>query len=216
MKLEELRMLTMIRSFFIFVIAMIAATGTFAQGSYRVTPGDALQIEVLEDPNLNRTVLILPDGSFNFPLVGTVQARGKSLDAVGSSLTASLASNFNTPPTVFVSIASLSPVTTSAAAAAAAAAAAPPTIDIFVMGEVGTPGKMAATPGLTILQALAQAGGLTSFAARKRVELRRADSKTGVMKKYRYNYNGTGKSIKGSTVLIPGDVIVVPARRLFE
>ena len=84
------------------------------------------------------------------------------------------------------------------------------------MGEVSAPGKVAAAPGTTVLQILAQAGGLTRFAARKRVELRRADSETGVMKRYLYNYVGTGQGIKGSTVLEPGDVIVVPARRLFE
>lgn len=204
-------MLKIIRPFIIFAAAMIAATGAFAQGTYTVKSGDALKVEVLEDPNLNRTVLVLPDGTINFPLVGTFQAGGKSLDSVKASLSTALATNFNAPPTVFVSIAALGP-----AAAAAALPTAAPTIDIFVMGEVGAPGKIAATPGITILQALAQAGGLTNFAARKRVELRRADNTTGVMKRYRYNYDGTGKSIKGSTVLIPGDVIVVPARRLFE
>ena len=84
------------------------------------------------------------------------------------------------------------------------------------MGEVGNPGKLLATPGVTILQALAEAGGLTAFAAQKRIQLRRADPNTGVMTKYLYNYKGTSNSIKGSTVLIPGDVIVVPERRLFE
>ncbi|WP_253196343.1 polysaccharide biosynthesis/export family protein [Roseovarius sp. PS-C2] len=212
MKVKDLPMLAIIRSFFIFAAAMIAATGAFAQGAYQIKSGDALQIEVLEDPNLNRTVLVLPDGSFNFPLIGSIQAGGKSLSSVRSALSSGLASNFNTPPTVFVSIAALGP----APVAAPAVPVAPPTIDIFVMGEVAAPGKLAASPEITILQALAQAGGLTRFAARKRVELRRADSETGVITRYRYNYDGTGKSIKGSTLLIPGDVIVVPARRLFE
>ncbi len=153
MKLENLRMLKIIRPFIIFAAAMIAATGAFAQGTYTVKSGDALKVEVLEDPNLNRTVLVLPDGTINFPLVGTFQAGGKSLDSVKASLSTALATNFNAPPTVFVSIAALGP-----AAAAAALPTAAPTIDIFVMGEVGAPGKIAATPGITILQALAQAG----------------------------------------------------------
>ncbi len=84
------------------------------------------------------------------------------------------------------------------------------------MGEVGIPGKHLATQGTTILQVLAQAGGLTNFAAPKRIELRRADNKTGVMNKYTYNHNGSGSGIKGNTVLKPGDVVVVPSRRLFE
>ena len=203
---------SVIKSFIVLVVALVAATGAFAQGTYKIKTGDALQVEVLEDPNLNRTVLVLPDGSVNFPLVGTVQARGRSLDAFSSSLASALASNFNTPPTVFVSIAALAdPVP-----AAAVGPVVIPTIDVYVMGEVSAPGKVAATPGTTVLQILAQAGGLTRFAAPKRIELRRADSKTGVMQRYLYNYEGTGKSIKGNTALAPGDVIVVPARRLFE
>ena len=209
METKELQMRTVIRSFIVLVVAMFATTGAFAQGAYKVQPGDALQVEVLEDPNLNRTVLVLPDGTISFPLVGSVPASGRSIDALKSSLASALASNFNTPPTVFVSIASLSPTT-------AVGTIVAPTIDIFVMGEVNTPGKILATPGVTVLQALAEAGGLNAFAAQKRIELRRADSETGVMTRYLYNYKGTGKSIKGSTVLNPGDVIVVPSRRLFE
>ena len=212
MKMKELQMRTVLRSFFVLAIALVTATGAFAQGSYKIKTGDALQVEVLEDPNLNRTVLVLPDGSVSFPLVGTVQARGRSIDAFRSSLAAGLASNFNTSPTVFVSIASLAPP----ALPTTAVPAVIPTIDVYVMGEVAGAGKVAAAPGTTILQILAQAGGLTRFAARKRIELRRADSETGVMKRYLYNYEGSGRSIKGSTVLSPGDVIVVPARRLFE
>lgn len=215
MEMKELQMRTMLRSFFVLALALVTATGAFAQGSYKIKTGDALQVEVLEDSNLNRTVLVLPDGSVNFPLAGAVQARGKSISAFQASLASSLASNFNAAPTVFVSIAALA----DPGPAAAASSRGPkviPTIDVYVMGEVAGPGKVAATPGTTVLQILAQAGGLTRFAAHKRIELRRANSKTGVMTRYRYNYEGTGNSIKGSTVLAPGDVIVVPARRLFE
>jgi polysaccharide export outer membrane protein len=203
---------SVIKSFIVLVVALVAATGAFAQSAYKIKPGDALQVEVLEDPSLNRTTLVLPDGSITFPLVGSIPASGRSIDSVKSSLASALTSNFNKQPTVFISIAALAPPPV----AVAAGPVAPPTIDIFVMGEVGNPGKLLATPGLTILQALAEAGGLTAFAAQKRIQLRRADPNTGVMTKYLYNYKGTSNSIKGSTVLIPGDVIVVPERRLFE
>ncbi len=91
-----------------------------------------------------------------------------------------------------------------------------PTINVYVLGEIVQPGKIAAEEGTTILQVLAEAGGLTRFAAHKRIELRRTDSDTGDIRRYLYNYDGTGPSIQGSTVLNAGDVIVVPARRLFE
>ncbi len=203
-------MRTVIGSLIAFVMTMVVATAAWAQ-SYQIQPGDALTVEVLEDPTLNRTVLVLPDGSINFPLAGSLRAAGQSTTGLSSSLSTALASNFNTPPTVFISIASLAPSLLPGTVGATG-----PTIEVFVMGEVNIPGKHLATEGTTLLQVLAQVGGLTNFAARKRIELRRADSKTGVMNKYTYNYNGSGAGIKGNTVLKAGDVVVVPARRLFE
>ncbi|WP_420587349.1 polysaccharide biosynthesis/export family protein [Ruegeria sp.] len=207
--MRDLNMRIVIGSLAAFVMSLIMGTVALAQ-SYQIQPGDALRVEVLEDPTLNRTILVLPDGSVTFPLVGSLRASGQSTDALGRSLSSALSSNFNAPPTVFVSIASLAPQLQ------AGTLQTGPTIEVFVMGEVGVPGKHIATEGTTILQVLAQVGGLTNFAARKRIELRRADTKTGVMNKYTYNYNGTGAGIKGNTVLKAGDVVVVPPRRLFE
>lgn len=209
--MKDLYMRTVIRALITLVFAMVAASGSWAQGSYQIQPGDALQVEVLEDPTLNRTILVLPDGSINFPLVGSLRAAGQSTNGLSSSLSSALSSNFNAPPTVFISVASLAPPPLQSALVPTG-----PTIDVFIMGEVNAPGKHIATEGTTILQILAQAGGLTNFAARKRIELRRPDTKTGVMNKYTYNYKGSGSGIQGNTLLKPGDVVVVPARRLFE
>lgn len=208
--MRDLNMRTVIGSLITLVVTMIMATSAWAQ-SYQIQPGDALRVEVLEDPTLNRTVLVLPDGSVTFPLAGSLRAAGQSTDGLSSSLSSALASNFNTPPTVFISIASLG-----APGLQGGAAAAGPTIDVFVMGEVGVPGKHLATEGTTILQFLAQVGGLTNFAAQKRIELRRTESQSGAMNTYIYNYKGSGSGIKGTTVLRSGDVVVVPSRRLFE
>ena len=153
---------------------------------------------------------MLPDGSISFPLVGTIPAAGRSIDAVKSDLAAALASNFAAPPNVFVGVGTL------AAPRAARAAGAARTISVYAMGEVATPGKADVTPGTTVLQLLAQAGGFTRFAAQKRIQLRRT-SKGGAEQIYVFNYDGIGASgIAGSTRLQAGDVIVVPQRKLFE
>ena len=192
------------------LLATILTTGAFAQSSYQIRSGDSLQIEVVEDPSLNRSVLVLPDGSISFPLVGTIPAAGRSIDAVKSDLVAALASNFAAPPNVFVGVGTL------AAPRAARAAGAARTISVYAMGEVATPGKADVTPGTTVLQLLAQAGGFTRFAAQKRIQLRRT-SKGGAEQIYVFNYDGIGASgIAGSTRLQAGDVIVVPQRKLFE
>jgi polysaccharide biosynthesis/export protein len=186
------------------------STGAFAQSSYKIQSGDSLQIEVIEDPSLNRSVLVLPDGSINFPLVGTIPAAGRSVEAVKADLAAALAGNFAAAPNVFVGIGALAPARTAGAARAAR------TMNVYAMGEVTTPGKAEVAPGTTILQLLAQAGGFTRFAAQKRVQLRRT-TKGGGEQVYFFNYDGTGASgIGGSTKLQAGDVIVVPQRKLFE
>ena len=200
----------MIRIILGVLLAATLSTGAFAQSSYQIRSGDSLQVEVLEDPALNRSVLVLPDGSISFPLVGTIPAAGRTIDAVKADLAEALAGNFAAPPNVFVGIGTL------AAPRAARAAGPARTISVYAMGEVTTPGKADVAPGTTVLQLLAQAGGFTRFAAQKRVQLRRT-TKGGAEQIYLFNYDGTGASgIAGSTRLQAGDVIVVPQRKLFE
>ena len=182
----------------------VVAQGAQAQG-YQVKAGDTLRIEVLEDSSLNRTVLVAPDGRISIPQAGTLSVRGQSVEAIQNNLTQRLASNFASTPNVFVSIEQL------AERRERAAPAPDPVIAIYVMGEIGNPGKLDVKPGTNVLQMFAIMGGFTNFAATKRIQLRRDTSV------YRLNYDqieagGQG----GQTVLHDGDVIVVPQRRLFE
>ena len=195
---------------FLFLVGLSGAA--LAQSSYRIQPGDTLQVEVLEDPNLNRTVLVLPDGSFSFPLAGSVAAGGRSVDAVAASLASTLAGNFAVPPTVLVSVATLSQGFSGGGSAKGSRM-----MDVFILGEVNAPGRKEIKPGTTLLQFLAEAGGLSRFAADKRIQLRRAD-KNGQETVYLFNYRTMGgeNSISGTTVLKSGDVVFVPERRLFE
>ncbi|MBY6159172.1 polysaccharide export protein [Pseudooceanicola nitratireducens] len=194
------------------MLALIAAAGFLtlsggkAAAQYAIQPGDQLQIEVLEDSSLNRGALVLPDGTINFPLVGTIRAAGQSVSQVRAVLTRQLASNFANEPNVFVTVARL-------AGNGLDLPTAPDTMRIYLMGEVNKSGMIEADPSTTLLQALAQAGGFSRFAAQKRIQLRRTQG--GKTRVYTYNYK-TGAGISGATVLSEGDVIVVPERGLFE
>ena len=206
----------MLKAIFGIVIAMglvlTQAKPGAAQANYRVQPGDTLQVEVLEDASLNRAVLVLPDGSFSFPLAGTLRASGRSVEQIRQALATALAPNFAAPPNVFVSVGALAqrePVTE----------AAPNLIDAYILGEIAAPGRKEVKPGTTLLQLLAESGGLTKFAADKRIELHRTDPQSGRVTTYRFNYRtpaGGASGISGSTRLAPGDVIKIPQRRLFE
>jgi polysaccharide export outer membrane protein len=189
---------------------LLLAVQAQAQSGYAIQRGDTLRIEVLEDPNLNRSVLVLPDGSISFPLAGSVAAAGRTVDDLSAALVGALSSNFAAPPTVFVSVGQLA----ERPAGTGGGSARPRVVGIFAMGEVAKPGRIDAERGVTLLQALAQAGGFTRFAATRRIELHRTDPATGKEQVYLFNYRGGG--ISGSTPLQAGDVIVVPERRLFE
>jgi polysaccharide export outer membrane protein len=186
-------------------LPLIAVQGV-AQ-DYRLRPGDTVQIEVLEDGNLNRTAIVLPDGQISLPMAGSVRAAGRSLAQIQSDLTARLSPNFAAPPTVFVTLSELG----------ARTAATPRTINIYIVGQATNSGLIAVAPGTTLLQAVAQAGGLSPFAAKKRVQLRRVD-RSGVEQVYTFNFDAIerGAAGGGATRLANGDVIVVPQRRLFE
>jgi polysaccharide export outer membrane protein len=179
--------------------------------TYTISPGDVLRIEVIEDPSLNRSVLVPPDGKIVVPLAGSVQAGGRGVGQVQNDLATLLAPNFAASPNVFVSIEQV------AQAAAPGAAAAPATIDIFVLGQAANPGRLTIAPGTTVLQLFAEMGGFSPFAATKRIQMRRTDS-SGTEQVYLINYDAieAGTSKNGATVLRDGDVIVVPQRRLFE
>lgn len=201
------------RSILLAIFAIVFAGAAVAQGDYRINSGDVLAIEVFEDTTLNRDVLVLPDGRFSFPFAGTVAARGLTSAEVASTISSKIASNFASPPTVFVTVRQLRPVV-----AASGVAAKPVTIGIYFLGAVAKPGLAEVKPGTTLLQALAQGGGFNNFAATKRVQLRRTNPATGQQTLYQFDYKAlaNGASMARDVVLADGDVILVPERRLFE
>lgn len=199
------------------VLAMLAlvALGTAAQAQeeYRVKPGDTLTIEVLEDTSLNRSVVVLPDGRFSFPFAGAVTGSGRTVGQIEAAIKSGIGSNFTVEPNVFVSV---QPGRSTAPAAAGSGRGR--TIDVYFLGEVNAPGGKEIDRGTRFLQAVALAGGMTRFAATKRIQLRRTDPKTGQETVYTFNYRALarGAAAPSNPTLIDGDVILVPERRLFE
>lgn len=204
-------MVKMLRILGLLLMAQVLAVSASAQEDYRIKPGDVVRIEVLEDSTINRDSLVLPDGRVTVPLAGTVRVGGRSVDEVRADVASKLAGNFATEPTVFVSLLQL------AEPRARAGSGVSSRLSIYFLGEVNSPGAIEVKAGTTLLQAIAQAGGFNRFAAVKRVQLRRTD-KSGKQQVYTFNYNDVlnGSTSIGATQLAPGDVIVVPPRRLFE
>ena len=188
-----------------FLMMLLAVPAALAQSaSYRIQPGDQLQITVLEDETLNRQLLVTPDGQISVPLAGTVRVSGQTVDAVETTIADRLASNFAVRPNVFVALSSVDPTAGQ--------------YTVYVLGQVNSAGPIQVEQGTTLLQALALAGGPARFAANKRIQLRRTDPSTGQEKLYLFNYKAVerGGSIQSMIALREGDVIIVPERHLFE
>ena len=73
--------------------------------AYTLQPGDAIEISVLQEPSLNRKLVIAPDGMISFPLAGQVRAGGLTVKALESQLAKRLSKNYLAPPQVTVTLA---------------------------------------------------------------------------------------------------------------
>lgn len=188
------------------LLVLLMAPAAWAQ-RYQIQAGDRLDISVLEDPTLNRQVLVSPDGRISVPIAGNIRAGGRSTSQVERTIQERLASGFEVTPTVTVSLVALAPEP------------APDEnfLEIYVIGEVSRPGLLRVERGTTLLQALSQVGGMSKFAATKRIQLRRI-VKGGGEEIFVFNYRGIerGQRVNTSLTVREGDVIVVPERKLFE
>ncbi|HJZ74204.1 MAG TPA: polysaccharide biosynthesis/export family protein [Vicinamibacterales bacterium] len=156
---------------------------------YRLGAGDKLRIEVYKDAQLSQSVQVRPDGKVTLPLIGDVAAAGLTpielRDQIAKSLT-----EYVTNPTVTV-------IVVEATASTA-----------YVMGEVNHPGAVNLQAPLTILQALALAGGLKDFADVKNIRVLRPTA-DGVQT-INFNYKEALRSTRTPIYLRPGDTVVVP------
>ncbi|MEM8751585.1 MAG: polysaccharide biosynthesis/export family protein [Pseudomonadota bacterium] len=182
--------------------------------AYLLKPGDVVEISVLEDPSLNRQALVAPDGRISVPLAGIIDVGGKSLETVQNLVRARLQREF------------VQEVTVSAALAAVAADDEEllpeeedlDTISIYVLGEVGRPGRidLLADEPVTVLQALSLAGGLGPFAARHRIQIRQTVEEEETVRFFDYDAIEEANGPQPLFKLGDGDVIIAPERGLFD
>ena len=177
---------------------------------YRLQPGDTILISVLEDPELDREVLILPDGRISLPVAGSLVAAGRTPVELQAAIRARLRSNFVKPPSVTVGVSSLAPEDEDDANLN----------EVFVLGEVASPGRYEydAEKPISVIKALSLAGGLGPFAARGRIQVREAEGQTERMRLFDYDSAEEGllNTIRDLDPLQDGAVILVPERGLFE
>ena len=164
--------------------------GAVDNARYIIGSDDVLQITVWKEPTLSGTVPVRPDGMISMVLLEDVPATGMSPMQLGTNITERL-KKYIQDPSVTVVVSAVN------------------SQKIFLIGEVQHVGPIALTPGMTPLQAVSAAGGLTNFANGKRIYILRTAN--GKQEKIPFNYKLALKGDSRELVsLHPGDTIVVP------
>ncbi len=176
--------------------ATTAADEKFAGASsnpdeYRIGPEDILEISVWKEEELQREVLVRPDGGISFPLAGDIQVDGKTPVEVEKEITARI-QKYIPEAVVTVSVKTVSGYT------------------IFVNGKVKSPGKFVIGRYMDVMQAITLAGGLDTFAKEDSIQVIRRKGGKQVVHKFNYSQVKKGKNLDQNIVLKSGDTIVVP------
>lgn len=159
--------------------------------SYVLGAEDVLAISVWKDEHLTREVVVRPDGSVSFPLVGDVQAAGRTVEELRTELVKRL-TKFIPTPQVSVAVSKVL------------------SYRIYVLGRVNKPGEFMVGHTTDILQALSMAGGLTPFAEENNIRvIRRVNGEQQVFP-FRYGDAKKGRDLGNNIVLQRGDVVMVP------
>ncbi len=158
--------------------------------SYVIGPSDVLAVTVWKEPTLSSSLLVRPDGMISLPLLGDVRATGLTPLQLADKITTKL-KKYVQDPNVSVVISQIHSKV------------------VYLLGEVAKKGPIEMTAGMTLLEAISSAGGLTDFANTKKMYILRDESGTHQKIPVRYK-----EALKGNSalnlVLKPGDTIVVP------
>ncbi len=158
---------------------------------YKVGEADVLQINVWKESEVSQKVVVRTDGNISMPLINEVKVSGLTplqiQDLVAEKLKA-----FLTNPQVTVTVIEIH------------------SKRAFITGEVPRPGAYSLNTETTVLQLIAQAGGLTPFAKRGEIVVLRFDNGKQQRLKFKYKDVVSGKNTQQNITLQPGDTVVVP------
>lgn len=168
---------------------------------YRIGVGDTVSIHVWRNPELTQSIVVRPDGNISMPLMGDVEAEGMRPEELADEISAGLSEVIRSPEvTVMVD----SPVS------------AEYRNRVRITGQVGQPISVAYRQGMTVLDLVLEAGGLTAFAAGDRAVMHRntgAEYQTFSLDLEAILEDG---DMRTNYTIQPGDVVSVPRKTLLR
>jgi polysaccharide export outer membrane protein len=158
---------------------------------YSIGAEDVLSIVVWREKDLTAEVMVRPDGMVTLPLVNDVQAAGFTPERFRQELTKAL-EKYVESPNVTVIVKAIN------------------SRKVFITGEVTKPGPYALGGPTTVLQLIAQAGGLLEYADRENINVMRTVNGTVSMFRFNYKDVARGRKVEQNILLRPGDTVIVP------
>jgi polysaccharide biosynthesis/export protein len=159
---------------------------------YRIEAGDVLAVDVWKEPDLSSANVPVPlDGKISLPMLGQTEAAGLTPGELEQALTAKYGEYVRAPRISVL----LKEVNSQKA---------------YVIGEVKKEGFVRLVSPVTVLQALAECGGLTDYANRSRIHVLRMTNGKEALLPFDYTAVVRGKKMEQNIILLPGDTVVVP------
>ena len=185
------RFIFIVLSMFFIVINTDLAVAADKPDIYQLRQGDTILISVWREDTLQRQVVVLPDGSVTFPLIGRVEVAGLSTTEVENKIIKKLKEYFPEPIVTVVIVG----------------------IDgnrAYITGKVIRPGPLILSGPISVLQAISLVGGLDRFADESGIKVIRSISNEQKIMPVNYKEIISGKNMSTNVLLKAGDTIVVP------
>lgn len=168
------------------------SVGDVVSSEDRVGRDDTFEVRVYGEAELSGTFRVATDGSVDYPLAGRIQVAGLRTGEIQQLLVTKLKDRYLKDPQVIVTVKDRN------------------SQKISVLGQVARPGQVPYYPNMTIVDAIASAGGFTGIAAKNSVNLRREAA--GKIEMHTYPVADISEGRSPNVMVLPGDVLVVDER----
>lgn len=162
-----------------------------ASTEFQIGPDDLLLVEFWTRKDLNKEVRVRPDGFIDLPLIGEIKAQGQTPEGLRLAIVEKM-QVYEKDPVVTVSVKEAR------------------SYKVYVLGQVSKPGVFQPTGKVTVLQALALAGGMTPYAEPDEIVVVRREEGVEVRYPFLYTLVLQGKEAQMNILLASGDTVVVP------
>jgi polysaccharide biosynthesis/export protein len=188
---SQLLIITLFLSFSLTAFATDTQQNTQTQSDYIIGPGDVLMVSIWKDESLTQEVIVLPDGTISFPLIGVIRAEDKTIAELKTEIEKRI-KKYVPDPVLWISVRNMN------------------SAYIYILGRVNNPGRFLLNSRVNVLQGLATAGGLNPFANNNDIRIFRTEEKGTKLIRFHYNDVIKGKNLEENITLKRGDVIIVP------